>query len=51
MQQDPNFGFVGLPAPIVVNIDTVNAATKEDAAQAGGDIAYAIRARGGMLPA
>ena len=36
---------------VVVNIDTVNAATKEDAAQAGGDIAYAIRARGGMLPA
>ena len=51
MRQDPNFGFVGLPAPIVVNIDTVNAATTEDAAQAGGDIAYAIRARGGMLPA
>lgn len=38
-------------APIVINIDTVNAATKEDAVQAGGDIAYAIRARGGMLPA
>ena len=46
-----NGGFVGLPAPIVINIDTVNAATKEDAVQAGGDIAYAIRARGGMLPA
>lgn len=46
-----NDGFVGLPAPLVVNIGTVNAATTEDAAQAGGDIAYAIRARGGMLPA
>lgn len=41
----------GSAAPIVINIDTVNAATKEDAVQAGGDIAYAIRARGGMLPA
>jgi hypothetical protein len=40
------------PVPkVVINIDTVNAATKEDAVQAGGDIAYAIRARGGMLPA
>lgn len=51
LRKAQNGGFVGLPAPIVINIDTVNAATKEDAVQAGGDIAYAIRARGGMLPA
>lgn len=51
LRRAQNGGFVGLPAPIVINIDTVNAATKEDAVQAGGDIAYAIRARGGMLPA
>lgn len=34
-----------------VYIENVNAATKEDARQTGGDIAYAIIGRGGMLPA
>lgn len=46
MQQDPNFGFVGLPAPIVVNIDTVNAQTEADARTAAGTIAYSLATAG-----
>lgn len=44
--QDPNFGFVGLPAPIVVNIDTVNAQTEADARTAAGTIAYSLATAG-----
>lgn len=46
MKQDPNFGFVGLPAPIVVNIDTVNAQTEADARTAAGTIAYSLATAG-----
>ena len=37
---------VGLPAPIVVNIDTVNAQTEADARTAAGTIAYSLATAG-----
>ncbi len=46
LRRAQNGGFVGLPAPIVINIDTVNASSEADARTAAGTIAYSLATAG-----